>query len=553
MAQPNNPRETDWLARTADEVEARVLATKGPGATIVCASGISPSGPVHLGNLRELMTTHLVAEELRRRGRAVDHLHSWDDFDRLRKVPVGVPEAWAAHIGAPVSEIPDPWGQTDSYGTYYLRPVEQAAEALGIRCRWIRQGRAYRAGTYVEGIRTALRARRAIFDALERWRTPKPDDAPLEDRAAAYWPLQVYCRTCNHDSTTVHGWDEPSDVVSYTCARCGPDRFALSDTPSPAKLPWKADWPMRWAYERVDFEPGGEDHSTPGGSFSVSSEVVRTVFGWQAPHYVGYAFVGMAGRTKISSSSGTDATPEFALRFIEPALLRFLYVRRAPGTKFTIDFGAEIWRQYDEWDALQRKVQSGTASAADQLVYQRCAATSAGPVAHPEVLVPFRLLWTSADMTTGNQAQILRIVNAHLDEPLPVDELAAKIQPRLDCAMGWVEHCLPDDERLRVKPAFDAETWASLDARTQEGLRTLVARMGESWTLAGLTKLVYGVPKLLLGLDLDAEPNAEVKALQRQFFIAIYQLVLGSDTGPRLPTLFLSVGAERMAGLLIPA
>lgn len=550
MAQPQNPRDTDWVARAADDVEAHALATKGPGATLVCASGISPSGPVHLGNLRELMTTHLVAEELRRRGRTVDHLHSWDDFDRLRKVPAGVPEGFTAHIGEPLAEIPDPWGEDDSYGSHYLRAVEEAAGKLGIHCRWIRQGRAYRAGTYQEGIRTALRARRAIFDALERWRTPKPDDAPLEDRAAAYWPLQVYCRCCNHDSTTVQGWDEASDVVFYTCARCGADHFRLSDPRCPAKLPWKADWPMRWAWEKVDFEPGGEDHSTPGGSFSVAQELARTVFAWQAPCYVGYGFVGMAGRTKISSSTGTDATPEFALRFIEPALLRFLYVRRAPATKFTIDFGAEIWRQYDEWDAIQRKVQSDTASVADKLLYSRCIETASGPVAHPRVLVPFRLLWTSADMTTGNQPQILRIVNAHLDAPLSELELAEGIQPRLDCAIGWVEHCLPDDERLRVKPDFDQDTWAGLDPEIQRGLRELVARMGQEWTLSGLTGLVYGVPKLLLGLSLDAPPSPEVKALQRSFFIAIYQLVLGSDTGPRLPTLFLSVGQERMAGLL---
>ena len=33
---------------------------------------------------------HFVAEELRRRGVNTRHLHVWDDFDRFRKVPVGV-------------------------------------------------------------------------------------------------------------------------------------------------------------------------------------------------------------------------------------------------------------------------------------------------------------------------------------------------------------------------------------------------------------------------------------------------------------------------------
>ena len=82
----------DWIAAAADAAIAHAEARKGPGCTVVCASGISPSGPVHLGNLREVLTAHAIAEELRARGRSVVHLHSWDDFDRLRKVPVGVPD-----------------------------------------------------------------------------------------------------------------------------------------------------------------------------------------------------------------------------------------------------------------------------------------------------------------------------------------------------------------------------------------------------------------------------------------------------------------------------
>lgn len=542
--------ESDWVGKVASDVIARVDATKGPGATIVCASGVSPSGPVHLGNLRELMTTHLVAEELRGRGREVVHLHSWDDFDRLRKVPAGVDEAFAAHIGSPLGEIPDPYGELDSYSTRFRLPVEAAAARLGISCRWVRQSLAYRSGAYVEGMRKALLARGAIFDVLEQFRTPKPDDRPLAERRDEYWPLQVYCRTCNHDSTTVQSWDAATDEVEYTCRRCGPDRFNLNDSNSPAKLPWKVDWPMRWAYEGVDFEPGGEDHSTPGGSFSVSSQVCEIVYGIKAPMYVGYGFVGMAGRTKISSSSGTDATPEFALRFIEPSLLRYLYIKRLPGTKFNVDFGADIWRQYDELDALSRKVAEAKATPAEAQILERCHRTSVGEIERPALPVAFRLLWTVADMTAGNREQILRIVHAHLDEPPALDTLEAAIQPRLGCAMGWVENCLPDDERLSVRTEPDSETWAALDEDLRRGLKLLVDRMGQDWSLSALTALVYNVPKILLDLSLDAAPTPELKAYQRRFFTAIYQLALGTDTGPRLPTLFLSLGADRVRMLL---
>lgn len=72
---------TDWVSRYADEV-IEESERRAPGAVtsvatapgIVVASGLSPSGPIHLGNLREVMTPHLVADELRRRGYTVRHL-----------------------------------------------------------------------------------------------------------------------------------------------------------------------------------------------------------------------------------------------------------------------------------------------------------------------------------------------------------------------------------------------------------------------------------------------------------------------------------------------
>ncbi len=109
MAQQST--ETDWVSRFADEVIAEA-ERRAPGKPIVCASGLSPSGPIHLGNLREVMTPHLVADEIRRRGHEVRHLISWDDYDRYRKVPdvPGVDKSWTEHIGKPLTSVPAPAG-----------------------------------------------------------------------------------------------------------------------------------------------------------------------------------------------------------------------------------------------------------------------------------------------------------------------------------------------------------------------------------------------------------------------------------------------------------
>jgi lysyl-tRNA synthetase, class I len=63
---------------------------------------------------------------------------------------------------------------------------------------------------------------------------------------------------------------------------------------------------MRWKFEGVDFEPAGEDHSAPGSSATVGQKIIRQIFDGAPPFYVGYAFVGMAGRSKFSSAAESE-------------------------------------------------------------------------------------------------------------------------------------------------------------------------------------------------------------------------------------------------------
>ena len=43
-----------------------------------------------------------------------------------------------------------------------------------------------------------------------------------------------------------------------------------------------------------------------------------------------------------------------------------------------------------------------------------------------------------------------------------------------------------------------------------------------------------------------------LKAAQRALFILLYQLLIGKDTGPRLPTLLLALGQDQIRHLLTP-
>ena len=306
---------------------------------------------------------------------------------------------------------------------------------------------------------------------------------------------------------------------------------------------------MRWAYEGVDFEPGGLDHSTPGSSYTVGKELVKRVFDFRAPSYVAYAFVGFAGVQKMSSYAGGVPTAADALRVLEAPILRWLYVRRQPKQAFTIDFGAEVVRLYDEWDALGRKADDPARRDAQVLAFERASATSsAGTLPTPEVVVPFRLLSSVADVTAGSAELISRIVGDVGHEHASV----AQLEPRLTRAMTWVSEFVPAQDRTTVRAEPDTDRLAALSEDEELWLRQLLDRLPDRLELESTTALVYGVPKLARGLGLDDAPTDQVKQDQKEFFRLLYRLLVDADRGPRLPTLFLALGAEKVRLLLTP-
>ncbi|MDO0912710.1 lysine--tRNA ligase [Streptomyces sp. DT2A-34] len=568
---------TDWVSRFADEV-IEESERRAPGKPVVVASGLSPSGPIHLGNLREVMTPHLVADEIRRRGHQVRHLISWDDYDRYRKVPAGiagVDESWAQHIGKPLTSVPAPKGSAyPNWAEHFKAAMIEALAELGVEFDGISQTAQYTSGVYREQILHAMKHRGDIDAVLAQYRTKpkggakksqKPvDEAELEaaegsgaageddgsSGSAGYFPYKPYCGNCEKDLTTVTSYIDDTTELSYTCNECGFSETVRLGEFNRGKLVWKVDWPMRWAYEGVIFEPSGVDHSSPGSSFQVGGQIVG-IFGGKQPIGPMYAFVGISGMAKMSSSRGGVPTPADALKIMEPQLLRWLYARRRPNQSFKIAFDQEIQRLYDEWDKLDAKVADGSALPADVAAHSRAVRTAGGELPRTARPLPYRTLASVADITAGHQDQALRILS-ELDPENPLGALD-EARPRYDKAEAWINTQVPADQRTIVRDEPDAELLKSLDEASQQSLRLLLDGLESHWSLDGLTHLVYGVPKVQAGFSADATPKElppEIKTAQRAFFALLYHLLVGRDTGPRLPTLLLAVGQERVRRLL---
>jgi lysyl-tRNA synthetase class 1 len=507
------PAQGDWVAEAADRAVAEA-ESRGAGTPLVCASGISPSGQ---------------------------------------------PASFAEHIGKPLTSVPDPCGEHESWAEHFKVPFRAALAQLGVEVEEISQTAMYASGAYAEQIAHAMREHARIDAILARYRTAKTADEPIEtetedapeeadDSSYSYYPFKPYCSVCGRDSTTITAFDDGTLVARYTCT-CGHAGELRVTEGGTGKLVWKVDWPMRWAYEGVVFEAAGVDHSPPGSSFAVGSRLVREIFDGRPPAYLGYSFVGVSGQAKMSSSTGGAPTPGSALEILEPQLVRWLYGRRKPSQAITVAFDSEVNRLYDEWDALKRKALDGRAEPSEAATYERAAGpVTRTPLVETPLSLPFRTLASVADITTGDPNQMLRILRDVAEDR----DLASLdvLRPRLDRAEAWVERYLPNEDRTHVLPEPDKAHLSRLTPAEQKALDLLLDGLADAWSLPGLTALLYGIPKTQAGLPQDASPTPELKAAQRRLFVLVYELLLGRNTGPRLPTLLLSLGQPRIRRLL---
>src|SRR3712207_4312375 len=110
-----------WAERIADSL--------GAGLHVV-VSGISVSGNIHAGNLREVLVAEAVANARRRRGEDVRFIFHADTIDPLRKIAPGIPASYEDYIGHSLSHIPEPEGCHVSYAEHFLLPFEEALSEM---------------------------------------------------------------------------------------------------------------------------------------------------------------------------------------------------------------------------------------------------------------------------------------------------------------------------------------------------------------------------------------------------------------------------------------
>jgi len=483
-----NDTQRHW----ADEVAERIAAT---AREHVVSTGISPSGEIHIGNMREVLTGDAVFRSLKERGVASRFNYVCDNFDPLRRVYPFLDEAsYAARVGQPLSDIPCPCDRHSSYAEHFLEPFLDSLRRLHIDVEIVRADRMYKSGSMNPYIVAALRARDRIAGIL--------NELTGKEVAPDWSPFNPWCPGCGRiDRAKVVGFSVESETVDFRCV-CG----AAGTVPMAGggKLVWRIDWPARWMALGVTVEPFGKDHATRGGSYETGSRVVEEVFGGHPPFPIPYEWIALRGLGDMSSSKGNVLSIADALQVIPPDVLRYLVVKERPQRTITFDPGLPLLQLADE---LEEAGAAGSSSRAVEL------SRAAG--FHP-LGVPHKHLVVVAQAARFDLDAILEILGREGYEQVD----AEAVRERLGYLRTWLERFAPDDLKFEVRQSLPPEA-GGLDEVQRRFLGRLAQSLQEGMGGEAVHALIYSLR--------EEFPEAKPARL----FQAIYLALLGKPRGPR--------------------
>jgi len=479
----------------ADAIADKIIKEKGAKEKYVCASGITPSGQVHIGNFREVITTDLVVKALEAKGKKVRFIYSWDDFDRFRKVPKGIDKNYEKYIGMPLSEIPSGFDKNKNYAKYNEDVFENSLKKVGIKPEFIYQNKMNKQGKYAELIKVALDKRKEIIKILNKYRKE-----PLEKN---WMPVMIYCEKCKKDFTKILGVN--GYEIEYEC-RCGFKNKIDIRKKGIVSVKWRVDWPMRWKYYGVDFEPGGIDHSVEGGSFTTSKEIVKEIFNGEIPIYQFYDWIKIKGGKEFSSSKGNSLNVDDVEEIYEPEILRYLFVRIKPRTGFQISFDNDVIAIYDEYDALEKKYYDRKANGKEKRIYElsRLKISKTKPKR-----VGFRHLITVVQ--TGK-----------------ISGLKGLAKKRAKKVFNWLEKYAGEDMKFKIQEKISVK----LNKKEKQALLELKNILKKkNYSEKELFNKFYDICK-------------KVKIKNTEFFNVAYRVMINKTKGPRLVNLILNGKAK---------
>ena len=503
-----------WPFEEARRLAARYADAPPEKGYVLFETGYGPSGLPHIGTFGEVARTTMV----RRAFEAISDIPTRlicfsDDMDGMRKVPDNVPnpEMLRAHLQRPLTAVPDPFGEYESFGAHNNAMLRRFLDAFGFDYEFASATDYYKSGKLDAILLRAVERYDAIMAVMlaslreERQQTYSCflPISPTTGRV-----LYVPMKHVDGANGTVTFDDEDGREVT------------LPVTGGNVKLQWKPDFGARWAALGVDFEMYGKDHATNTPIYDRICEIL----GGRAPqHFIYELFLDEVGG-KISKSKGNGLSMEEWLTYASPASLS-LFMYGKPRTAKRLHFDV-IPKAMDDLAAHQRA-----------WVGQETPARLENPAWHifggrppaSDMEVSYSMLLNLASAANAEDKAVLwGFIRKYAPEANPANH------PGLDAAADFAVRYYNDI----VKPT---KTYRAPDPREAAALGELRDRLRAWDGPADQEALQAGV--YAIGRAHGFEPL-------RDWFKAIYEVLLGAEQGPRFGGFIALYGLPETAALI---
>ena len=512
--------------------------------SVLFETGYGPSGLPHIGTFGEVARTSMVrrAFEVLTEGKIATRLIAFsDDMDGLRKVPDNIPnkELVAAHLGKPLTQVPDPFGTHDSFGAHNNARLRAFLDAFGFDYEFASSTEYYKSGRFDAALKHMLER----YDAVMQIMLP----TFREERAATYSPfLPIHPKTGVVMQVALTGYDAKAGTIDWVDPDSG-EAFTTPVTGGHCKLQWKPDWAMRWYALGVDYEMAGKDLID---SVKVSGAIVRAL-GGKPPEGFNYElFLDDKGQ-KISKSKGNGLTIEEWLTYASPeSLAQFMFQKPTAAKRLHFDV---IPRAVDDYlsflDAYPRQdwkqrlgnpawhIHAGEPPAAEVLTH---AGESKGTA------ISFAMSLNLAAVANAEDPSVLW---GFLRRYAP--SVSPQSHPRLDRLVGYAvayfrdfvrpakSYRAADDVERGVLQQIDAMLGALPGDASAEAIQT------------GLYDVARAVPRYQ---DFNAKgATPERPGVSNDFFNMLYEVLLGEKRGPRFGSFVALYGVTETRKLIADA
>ncbi len=480
-----------WADSLVKELEGNQLVS----------TGISPSGPIHVGNMREILTGDMIYKAALKKGLKARFIYLCDDIDPLRKVYPFLDSSYSSYVGFPLSSIPAPDGGP-SYSEYFLKPFVETLSKIDVNVEVLRTTDLYRNGTFERSIRMVVEKRDRIRDILQEL-----SGRELEEN---WFPYNPRCGKCGRiNSTVVESYDLP--MIHYKCS-CGNEGSA-DIRKDDGKMPWRIEWPAKWFELGVTIEPFGKDHGASGGSYDTGKRIAEEIFEISAPVPLIYERIFLKGVGVMHSSTGISIPASDMVKYAPPQILRFIIARSNPGRHINFDPGAGLLNLVDEFEKYQKAYNSQEEVKDEN--YREVYEYSRISGKESATGISFRHLVTLVQIYTTD-SDLLRVLK---HTGFTGESLDDQMKWQIEIARNWLSKYAPDIVKFRVMPM---DYTVHLNEVEKSILSDFVAQASKlQWNPEEIHNSVHEILKAR-----NVSP--------KEGFGAFYRVIIGKDQGPRL-------------------